>query len=633
MQKNQIQNAIFFIERIEKIKTIREKIATQEFSQGQENLAIQGETTNEYDLVILEQTEPLNKQNFQIIFNSKLSKKIFSSENNVSIIYYDKELDNSPQAIGILLLSKIKQKYKKRRYYNATIEETNTDLNDDISLPKKFKPGTFKDTNQMNEKIVPKDVDNSKLLQNNKDVTSIIIESQIKNPFDALMIDQLEKSATIIISNLTSSLNNDKPFKNETSSARDLLNELIAGVPKHKPENINMNRENGVIILMVETLNLDKMTTINEKIQKIFETSQFIKQYREILNFIKNVIVENLGTNEKNMTETFRNNVKNYFDTLIEMNSTIDDVHIQSYKDSILSYQDSKISVLNYRKCLLRNIDNKDALCKENELFYGKLEQFVISNFFLENFKFNNLYVFIKESVQTLGLDNLSEDTYKNIKEDVINVLKQASVSAIIQFNEIPKLVNYLETTTLKPNECKINDICFFYACLNILNVLLHQDWNIIINKELILQSKLTGIDNVDLIVRNERYRQNFNMILLFVARHFVSKKRIQEAWCKSICQDLVVTHLSKAFEDKKECHDCSRKLIFLHLFEIFTFEQDDAENKLIDEKYDHNMINETVSRIINFKKFTDLNVSLKNPLFRQNFFKNISCILNILNI
>ncbi|KAM0685123.1 hypothetical protein COBT_003667 [Conglomerata obtusa] len=102
----------------------------------------------------------------------------------------------------------------------------------------------------MNEKIVPKDVDKNKQLQNNKDVTSIIIESQIKNPFDALMKDQLEKSATIIISNLNSSLNNDGPFKNETLSAPDSLNELIAGVPKHKPENINMNRENGVIILM-----------------------------------------------------------------------------------------------------------------------------------------------------------------------------------------------------------------------------------------------------------------------------------------------------------------------------------------------------------------------------------------------
>ncbi|KAM0685124.1 hypothetical protein COBT_003668, partial [Conglomerata obtusa] len=127
------------------------------------------------------------------------------------------------------------------------------------------------------------------------------------------------------------------------------------------------------------------------------------------------------------MTEIFKNNVKNYIDTIIESCSAIDNIHIQSYKDSILSYQDSKILVFNYRKCLLQNIDDKDVLCKENELFYVKLEQFVISNFFLENFKFNNLYVFIKESVQTIGLNNFLEDTYKNIKEDVVNVLKQAS--------------------------------------------------------------------------------------------------------------------------------------------------------------------------------------------------------------
>ncbi|KAM0686082.1 hypothetical protein COBT_002700 [Conglomerata obtusa] len=179
-----------------------------------------------------------------------------------------------------------------------------------------------------------------------------------------------------------------------------------------------------------------------------------------------------------------------------------------------------------------------------------------------------------------------------------------------------------------------IGDVSFFYACLNVLNILLQKDWNIIANKEITHEYKFTEEnDHINRIVRNEIFRQNFYKILLFIARPFVSKKRYEEVLCKNIFQDLFVTHFLKYSKNEEERFKCFQKFVFFHLFEIFTFEKDDIKNELIDEKKDHNIINETMSQIIEYKSFENLGVKFKNPIFRLNFVNNISYIQNSLNI
>ncbi|KAM0686466.1 hypothetical protein COBT_002309, partial [Conglomerata obtusa] len=427
IQKNHFNNAIFFINIAQKIKTKRKEIAIQEYVQEREDLPMQDEDKFEIDLVILEKMESPNKHILMKSFNSNLCKKICSPDYTVSLIYANKAIGKRARTNGIILVSKNKQQISIKRSYNATIEKTNIDSKDEDRIYKKFKPFTFDDILNMNKIDYPKGVNPNKLVPINEGVTPAISESQITNSSYDTTLDQQIDSANIVTFSLYDSLDNDRPYENNARSTQDLLNILRTGVLQYNSKSIYLSCKKPVEIIMNDVIYDSRKIKYNEEIQEYMSYDQFFMKYHEILKLIKNNIIENLGTNENTWTKLFIDNVQMHIDTLLESYSAIDHIHIKKYTDSILSYQILKIPVLNYRKCLLRNIDDKNSLCKENELFYGKLEQFVLSNFFLENFKFNNLYVFVKGSVQTIGLNNFLEDTYKNIKEDVVNVLKQAS--------------------------------------------------------------------------------------------------------------------------------------------------------------------------------------------------------------
>ncbi|KAM0685914.1 hypothetical protein COBT_002870, partial [Conglomerata obtusa] len=357
-----------------------------------------------------------------------------------------------------------------------------------------------------------------------------------------------------------------------------------------------------------------------------------LEHYKENLKMVHKILITDQNLKEYSYKNTFKANMIEHYEKLKNIYTDVKEIEIKSHEYALKNNQNKTYVTISYNNYIkLNHLDYIVKISKENMLFYNNLNKFVDNEFLKEDFTFNNLYALIIQKVQKVRIDVYTEKEFNYLKFKLYKILKQSSKSTMLYFFEIPKLIKYLETRKFDELAYNIDDVGVYFAILNVFNTLIAKNWFSMIKNCVSPNYKNINRTDVFKIVENEKHRQIFYKILLYVIRPFVSVKRYQEVWSKNICQDLVVMHLQEHWNYKVIATNCYAKLVYYQIYEIFAFEIDTVNNVLINKTDDDNSIYKAVKYMINHNNYSNLNYKFGQKMFFQRLQLIISCILKYL--
>ncbi|KAM0685576.1 hypothetical protein COBT_003212 [Conglomerata obtusa] len=257
------------------------------------------------------------------------------------------------------------------------------------------------------------------------------------------------------------------------------------------------------------------------------------------------------------------------------------DLHLQNYK-FLNTTQINHISKINDSDAqsidiisLTQFLDIKNCLilaetCKQDNIFFYKLRYFVKNNFLTDKFEFDILYLEILLNVYKIDervYENLNHD---DIKKFIIQILKSSSEETLLYFIELPGLIFYLEKTV---NQVIFKDLFkdfgVYLSLLNILAVLLKFDWNQIKTKtEGLVVYKNYFSAYAEVIATQEKYRQIFNIVLLYVLRPFLEPLLYLQAWQKNILRNIYSNYFFNAYKINSN-RNSRPKIFFFQLIDL----------------------------------------------------------------
>ncbi|KAM0685594.1 hypothetical protein COBT_003194, partial [Conglomerata obtusa] len=234
------------------------------------------------------------------------------------------------------------------------------------------------------------------------------------------------------------------------------------------------------------------------------------------------------------------------------------------------------ISILNNTLINKDYYDTIGIFSKIEKEFHAKLISFVHKNFTSPDFTFNNLYSIICKEACKINQKSNSNYKTSEIRKIIILILRNSSFETLTYYGEICKVVQYLENNAIE--SIFIQDFGMYYAFLNILNIMVRFEWayyKILQNQ--IIRPHFLPLDRLQNIAKNEKNRQIFYKILLFVIRPFVSQVRYIHAWHKIILQELNFRFLSNMHKcpDYKFNHF---KISLYQCLDLVSYENDYSE-------------------------------------------------------
>ncbi|KAM0685929.1 hypothetical protein COBT_002855, partial [Conglomerata obtusa] len=453
---------------------------------------------------------------------------------------------------------------------------------------------------------------------------------EIHNGNQSQLFDKLESPSSMHLQD--SSNNEDLDLNTETiwTEVLETMDSNVTNKSKHGSSNkIEKNTQSSNALQSCIMLNSE--TTEGFNLINIKDNSLF-KHHIDNLKMVHKVLKTDQNMKKYSYRYTFIAKMIEHYEKLKNIYTDVKEIEFTINEDVIIYDQDENyiaISYINFIK--LSHCYDVEKLCKENMLFYSNLNIFVDEEFLKKDFTFNNLYALIIQKVQTVRIDVYTEKEFNYLKHILYKILKQSSRSTMLYFFEIPKLLSYLETRNFDELAYNIDDVGVYFAILNVFNTLIAKNWSSMIKNCVSPNYKNINLTDINKIVENEKHRQIFYKILLYVVRPFVSVKRYQEVWSKNICQDLVVMHLRENWNKKDIAANCYSKLVYYQLYEIFAFEIDTVNNVLINKTDDDNSIYKAVKYMINHNNFSNLKAKLGQKIFFQRLQLIISCILKYL--
>ncbi|KAM0688368.1 hypothetical protein COBT_000377 [Conglomerata obtusa] len=364
-----------------------------------------------------------------------------------------------------------------------------------------------------------------------------------------------------------------------------------------------------------------------------FQTESLFMHYLENLEITHKILETDQKQNQHNFKCTFKAITTKHILKLKSLCNIIDDDQIKMDIIDLENYKNNYGKVLSYKYYIQPDAcDDIIEFCKKDVLFYSMLNKFVDTKFLYADFTFNNLYALICYKVQKVILNANETINVERFKENILNMLIKSSNSTKLYFYEIPRLIDYIKNRRLVTLANHINDVSVYFAILNVFSVVIRKNWSsMIYNGEASILRNITNED-INRIVENEKHRQFFYKVLLYVIRPFVSVKRYQEVWCRIICQDLVVMHLQEYGKDENIAENCYAKLVCFQLYELFAFENDYCNNVLINRVDNDLSIENAVKSMINHNNFVMLNTKIGQKMFLQRLQLIINCIITKIN-
>ncbi|KAM0676880.1 hypothetical protein COBT_004249, partial [Conglomerata obtusa] len=143
---------------------------------------------------------------------------------------------------------------------------------------------------------------------------------------------------------------------------------------------------------------------------------------------------------------------------------------------------------------------------------------YINENLHNDKLTFNDLYVLICCNVFKLDNTLFKDIKYVLIKNEIISNLKESSIESLICYSEIPKIIKYLESTKEINFDIEIVDFDVFFAFINVLDVLLKNNWKYNLTCRAIDDYEImaTFFKNKNEIIINEKRKQFFYTVMLY---------------------------------------------------------------------------------------------------------------------
>ncbi|KAM0680894.1 hypothetical protein COBT_004140, partial [Conglomerata obtusa] len=208
---------------------------------------------------------------------------------------------------------------------------------------------------------------------------------------------------------------------------------------------------------------------------------------------------------------------------------------------------------------------------------------YINENLHNDKLTFNDLYVLICCNVFKLDNTLFKDIKYVLIKNEIISILKESSIESLICYSEIPKIIKYLESTEEINFDIEIVDFGVFYAFINVLDVLLKNNWKYNLTCRAIDDYDImaTFFKNKNEIIINEKRKQFFYTVMLYVLRPFISNLRYLQTWHKNILQCIAFNYHFKANIGYIKHITFVYNLFIFQFLDILAFEDDDKDIKL----------------------------------------------------
>ncbi|KAM0685716.1 hypothetical protein COBT_003069, partial [Conglomerata obtusa] len=259
------------------------------------------------------------------------------------------------------------------------------------------------------------------------------------------------------------------------------------------------------------------------------------------------------------------------------------ELYLQNYKviNITQTYNQSKTKILdsNYKDIIsltqfldLENCFILTEICKRDNDFFYRLHQFVENNFFTDEFEFDILYTIILLNVHKIDEMVSEKLNYIAIKLFIIKILKESLDNTLLHFIELSGLIYYLENSndTIIYNKL-FKDFGVYLSLLNVLAVLLKYDWNQI---KTITDNVVGNSDKLiaysKLIAKFEKYRQIFNIVLLYVVRPFLTPLLYLQAWQKNVLRNIFSKYY--LFYKMKILQTFRIKMFFFQLIDLVLY-------------------------------------------------------------
>ncbi|KAM0687952.1 hypothetical protein COBT_000799 [Conglomerata obtusa] len=429
---------------------------------------------------------------------------------------------------------------------------------------------------------INKNIKNAEKLMNEVHIDT----NYVTNTFN--LIKKTKKSAQHFKKRKINNISNYKNRKNDTGHIEYLENENLINAFKKSAESNNENQidvtnnknNQNCNVKISENTSNEKTATESWKIQlyniqKKFVYNRTLLHHRKILVNMKHFAYKFLDK-DRIYGENFINFLYTNIDALIFSALSFD----EDYNEVFDNYEITNISIdANISLYKIDNI-NKDLykalgeLSKSERNFHVKLTAFVQNNYFDTNFTFNNLLFVICKNACKNDHIQIYYTKVSVIQSIIINILKSSSFETFIYYGEMCNLIDYL--INLSVATLKIKDLGNYYAVLNVLSVVVKFKWFYTpIEQKTYNELNYFYIERLNNILENEKHRQNFFKILLYVIRPFVSRTRYLQAWHKNVTQYLDLKFITSRSAYHTRSHYKRFKLSFYACLDMFLWKDD----------------------------------------------------------